>query len=235
VKLLLDHGADVNVGHRPLFRTALMHAAFRGCKPSVTLLLDQGADVGHEDIDGKAALVIAAENGQVEVLDLLLAKYVGEAAEKSGLSAKLFCAAAWYGKTGTIEHLVRRGFDIESKDADGQTALALVAGGGNQKAVAELLQAGADIDAEDRYRNTALSAAVRWGNKKVVEVLLQRGANIEARDRSGSTPLITACYFGRETIAKWLVEEGAKVGAKDACGQTALIHAAANGLSSVVY
>lgn len=161
VKLLPDHGADVDGGHRPFFRTALMQAAKNGCMPSVTLLLDQGADVGHEDIVGRTALTMAAENGHDEVLDLLLAEYAGEAPENSGPLTQLFLCAAWYGQTGTVEHLVRRGFDIQSKDASGRTALAVVAEEGNPKAVGELLHAGADIDAEDPRGDTALLTAAR--------------------------------------------------------------------------
>jgi ankyrin repeat protein len=221
-------GADVNGRHRPFFRTALMEATKNGCMPSVTSLLDQGADVGLKDINMRTAFIIAAEKGHAEALDLLLAEYGDEPAENSGpLKEELFLCAAWCGRTGTVEHLVRRGFDIESKDGCRRTALTFAAEQGSRKAVEELLQAGADIDAEDTRGDTALWTAARWGKEKVVELLLQAGTNIEARGRRGFTPLITACCFGRETVAKWLLEEGAKIGAKDARGRTALSHAAA--------
>ena len=60
MKVLLDHGADVNVkgwsGETPL-----MSAARRGQPDSVKLLVDKGADVSAKNTGGATALLLAVE------------------------------------------------------------------------------------------------------------------------------------------------------------------------------
>ena len=69
-RLLLEHGADVNVQSRR-GRTPL-HLASEFRAPGVVhLLLKHGADVDTKDNDGKTALQLAAEAGDDEIVKLL--------------------------------------------------------------------------------------------------------------------------------------------------------------------
>jgi ankyrin repeat protein len=76
---LLERGARVDAD--PYRGTPLLWAASRGCTDAVAWLLDHGADVnqaatfggpGHGD--GVTALHLAAQNGKLRVIDLLLAR-----------------------------------------------------------------------------------------------------------------------------------------------------------------
>lgn len=73
VKILLDHGADVNYpdyGFRPL-----QEAFLRGHKEVVQMLLDHGADVnplGYFRCFARAPLVLASTYGHKEVVQMLL-------------------------------------------------------------------------------------------------------------------------------------------------------------------
>ncbi len=79
VRLMLDHGADVNAVD-PFGRTPLMYAAISDLLPVevVRLLIERGADVNAQDRHTKAGdagltvLDIAKLNGQTPVVDLLI-------------------------------------------------------------------------------------------------------------------------------------------------------------------
>jgi ankyrin repeat protein len=88
IRLMLDHGADVNAAD-PTGRTPLMYAAVSDLLPvdSVKLLLERGADVNAIDRhkrsgdSGYTALDIAKENGNTPIVELLLkaGAHAGEA------------------------------------------------------------------------------------------------------------------------------------------------------------
>ncbi len=79
VRLMLDHGADVN-GFDPFGRTPLMYAAVSDVLPVevVRLLIERGADVNATNRHTKAGdagltvLDIAKQNGQTPIVDLLV-------------------------------------------------------------------------------------------------------------------------------------------------------------------
>lgn len=63
MKLLLDHGAQVNQVNRDSGSTALYAAAAFGSDEIVKLLLERGADPSICGTNGKTALQVAVENG----------------------------------------------------------------------------------------------------------------------------------------------------------------------------
>jgi hypothetical protein len=73
VTALIAAGADVNSPHPDYRHTALMWASYKGNKSAVVLLLAQpGIKLDVIDIDGKTALMAAAENGHAEIAEMLL-------------------------------------------------------------------------------------------------------------------------------------------------------------------
>ena len=80
MRLLLDHGVDVNARYGNDL-TALMWAAGYSDEAGVedmtkviTLLLDRGAHIDDQDNRGRTALMIAAELNHAAAVDLLLAR-----------------------------------------------------------------------------------------------------------------------------------------------------------------
>lgn len=71
--LLLRYGATVDQTG-PLNRTALHECAFLGLENFVYLLLDSGADPNACDIKKKTPLALAAQNGHLNVVEVLLQK-----------------------------------------------------------------------------------------------------------------------------------------------------------------
>jgi ankyrin repeat protein len=72
VKLLLDKGADVNMGNEGS-ETALHYAARHGHTEVMKILLEHGADVSEAGTGCGTPLQWATQNGQVKAAELLLA------------------------------------------------------------------------------------------------------------------------------------------------------------------
>jgi len=70
LRLLLEHGADINVQNRIAW-TPLIMASFNGAVEVVRLFLENSADVEAKTSDGKTALQVAAGEGHEEVVELL--------------------------------------------------------------------------------------------------------------------------------------------------------------------
>ena len=64
VKLLIDHGANVNA-KSSVGNTALTYACCGGYEDVVKILLDAGADVEHQNENGHTPLMEAASCGHV--------------------------------------------------------------------------------------------------------------------------------------------------------------------------
>jgi ankyrin repeat protein len=71
VRILLEHGADVNA-LGPKGRTALHYAAAAGFVQVITLLLDHGAALALKDEQGETALSLARVAGKTAAVELLM-------------------------------------------------------------------------------------------------------------------------------------------------------------------
>ncbi|KAJ0424983.1 ankyrin repeat-containing domain protein [Aspergillus carlsbadensis] len=104
------------------------------------------------------------------------------------------CVAAAYKNCEIVRILLEAGADVDFRDCEGRTALALVIGHARGiylvarpakilAMVSLLLEYGADVDARDKDGKTPLMRAVAKGNEAVVRMLLERGADVRVRDR----------------------------------------------------
>lgn len=135
-------------------------------------------------------------------------------------------AAATTGDTGAVLRLVELGFAVDSRDAQGATALIRAAGCGHAGLVVALLDAGADPTATADGGMHALAAATHAGREPVVRTLLHRGVAPDLPLAGGTTPLMLAAALGQAGVAAALLEGGADPNARDGSGTTPL-HAAA--------
>lgn len=258
IRLLIDHGADVNIeGGR--YGTALH--ALAGSRESETgqlikLLLANGAKVDQLS-DWGTALHVACHEGMVETVHLLLDHDadVNAVGGKFGtpLQAAVTSLDGGWGTEDALAHerelileivelLLKRGAEINQMG--GKYGTALQAAYANEyvdvKLICLLLNHGADITAEGGHHQTMLTAAC--SNPRIglesVQMLLDRGADVNARGGADGTALIVACKRGNLELMQVLIGHGADVNAKGPQGQTALTTAFYNGgnefISSVV-
>ncbi len=113
--------------------------------------------------------------------------------------------------------LLDAGFDPNTKDSDGRTALMHAVIDGKDELVKLLIARGSDVNAQDKQGFSALHFAAQDYCQPATEALLKAGATVDARDKFGNTPLGRAVFNsrGRGEIIKLLLEHGADRNAKN--------------------
>ena len=214
VKMLLEHGANVNLadfdGDTALL-CACQHTKYDGSQFAerkteiVKILLKHEADVNIQNENGVTSLMSATQSGNVKIVKMLL------------------------------EH----GANVNIKSSIGNTAL-MDSLHGNADIVRMLLEHGADVSVKinskyHRPGGTLLSIASYYGYTEIVKILLEHGVNVNEKnlegDFKGETVLMIVCsrkFFKvseseRVKIVKMLLEYGADVNIKDNANDTALI------------
>jgi len=133
----------------------------------------------------------------------------------------------------TVQDLLGRGFDPNSRDEKGQAALYLAMREGSFKAGTALLaNPQTRIDLPNAVGETALMMAALKGHADWVARLLDRGANIEsaaADGKPGWAPLHYAASGPNPKVVDLLLARGAKVDSRSPNGSTPLMMAAGYG------
>jgi ankyrin repeat protein len=124
VETLIKHGADVNaIAH--FNWTAMMVAAAKGHDEVIGLLLEHGANADVADIYGWTPLMRAVYENRFAAVSLFLqsGEVDLEAADDSGATALHHAAARGYVEVAQL--LVTNGAELDSKNAEGLTPLAM--------------------------------------------------------------------------------------------------------------
>ena len=245
VAFLLSAGAvaDVCGGES----CAPLHAAAVGGRSHshseiITLLLDTGGvDINQvtgeaHDYPGSTALMLAAELGHVEAIDILLGRGADvSASDDAGATALSF--ASDNGHVEAITLLLGRGADANTSDGEGFTPVWGAAGGGHVEAMKALLDytgGGADVNKVNNTGETPLYAASQGGHVAAMKLLLDRGADTSKADTSGKTPVYIASQNGNADAVHVLLKAGADARVAANNGRTALHCAARGGYLDVV-
>lgn len=121
--------------------------------------------------------------------------------------------------------------DVNSVNAQGQTALHIAAAKDLSDIAAVLLARGAAVDFSDRQGNTALHLAVKSGSAGILPILAQYGASLFSVDQQGKSVLQTALQQNPDLIPKLVTKN--TIASRDASGNTVLHVAAAQGLEGL--
>ncbi len=155
-------------------------AAMNGDVESVRLLIQDGEEVNAAQGDGMTALHWAAENGNVEMLEMLVSAGANpEAVTRLGRYTPLHLASKM-GKESSVVSLLTLGASVNPRTTTGAiTPLHFAAASGNAKAVRALLEHGADVDAKElQWDQTPLMFAAAQNRSETINVLLEYGADI---------------------------------------------------------
>lgn len=138
------------------------------------------------------------------------------------VSSERLIAAATQGDTASVAALLDAGEHIESRDANGDTALANAALNGHLDMVVLLLRRGANPNATNLDGDTVLMWAASTGRMDICELLLRLGANVNAENKKGYRALYRAVYKDYPNLVKMLLVAGAEPKAVNAHGKTVL-------------
>lgn len=133
-----------------------------------------------------------------------------------------------------VARLLTDGWDVDSPQGDGATALHWAAHRNNLPLATMLLTAGANPNTGDDHGVTPLALACLNGSPRMVALLLDAGADQNLAKSSGETPLMTASRVGNLEVVRLLLTAEADPTAHEyRRGQTALMWAAAQNHTAV--
>lgn len=165
VKLMLEHGAEVNPDKDVMYNaTPLFMAAVAGDRDNIALLRAKGAD----------------PNRRMNLIGMF--------------PTSPLIGAVGFGDAAVVKALIAGGADIHEKDPDSMTPLHWSVVAHHPDVAKVLLDGGADVNAVDRYGYTPLlyAATIDFGDAETAKVLLQAGADPNVKARKGETPLSQA-------------------------------------------
>ena len=143
-----------------------------------------------------------------------------------------FFSAIKSDNAGAVRELIQRGFDPNTRDAQGQTGLLNALKEPAPKVTRVLIESPkTDLDAVNNQGESALMLAALKGQQAEVNELLERDAAV---NKTGWTPLHYAVTGSHLTIMKQLIEKYAFIDAQSPNGTTPLMMAAMYGSNETV-
>lgn len=213
LQALLAAGADPNITDEK-GNSALIRNCCRDNKNTCAraeMLLKAGAQVDASNKSGRTALMCAMEQGNQELVDLLLAKGANpHAVDEEGYTALMNVCGYWYsdssGSLDCVDMLIKAGVDVNAPAKNGKTALLFAAANDlPQQYITRLLQAGADINHKDEEGMSAILILAKEGRVSLpyLEDLCRQGASMDDKNKAGQGILELA----RESDDSFLLQQ----------------------------
>ena len=211
--LTTNTNIDINAIDKRTGLTAVYFASQLGHVDVITELHLHHARLDIPTQDGRTPGYVAAENGHLQVLELL-AKLGGSKVilipRNDGRSS--IHAAAMKGHLSIINTLVlNHGQNVNVQTNIGGTALYVAAHFGHLNTVVQLHSLGADLNMAKKDGTTPVFVCAQQGYIELVKKLQELGAAMDVPDQDGFTPLFAAAQHEQKDIAQVLVELGADV------------------------
>lgn len=232
VKMLLDNGADPNIGNQTNLMP-LHFSASMGAIPIINLLVKAGADVNCTDNYGSTPLMYMAKNERTAAA----LNYIKNPAVDVSIRNSIGRTAVMYAITVKQQQLVKAflplmGTDTNDADIEGFTMLHYACQYGQAEIVKLLLERNpGSVNRVSNIGETPLMMAARTSNVVIVKQLLEAGAAADYSNIKGVTALHLAAILGNVFLGKTLLEAGADIDAKTLEGQTPLMFAVIKGKS----
>lgn len=256
IKVLLDHGADINA-KTSKGETALHLAAAAGNVEVAKKLIYSGLPIDSIDDNGSIPLHYAIRNNRRSII-LLLTNLPKSLTSRLNHGLTSNPSLLHYAVIKNDEEffnlaLKNSGVDLNARTKDGETPLHFAIIYNRLKLIYELVKRGADVNAQSSNGETPLHFAAALGQAHSVEFLLRQSADVNGFTTSGSTPLhyaldrdrcndIVGGYNRplsllddlkpRFTIIKTLLNNQAVANFRDHSGKTPLHYAMAMNVSS---
>ncbi|XP_053101554.1 ankyrin repeat and SOCS box protein 3 isoform X2 [Hemicordylus capensis] len=182
IKLLLQHGAEVNGSHCWSEWNSLHQASFRRYPEILKLLLDQGANKESEDDYGITPLFIAAQYGNLECLRTLISYGANVNCQAKDRATPLFIAAQ-EGKDSCVELLLSTGADpdLYCNEEDWQLPIHAAAQMGHSNILRLLIPVTDRLCGSAAGKVSPVYSAVYGGHEDCLELLLKEGYSPDAQ------------------------------------------------------
>ncbi|XP_064639345.1 ankyrin-1-like [Lineus longissimus] len=210
-------------------KSALRMAARGGHVSCMELLIQNGAQLDPEE--GRQFLLSAVEDGYLELVDVLMEKYLITADVKHFFSQRGLHQVCWRADLYHFQRIVDFGVDVDCCGSGGDSALHFCAVHGITHAASVLIQLGATVDLADVNGITPLMTACLHGHQAIVKLFLENKADALKKDNRGQQALHYASERGNLKIIRELLKQVPEIdiNAKSKEGETALHRAAERG------
>lgn len=121
--------------------------------------------------DGVILLMIAAANGNIQMLNLMLANKSLDVNKKDRYGVNAFWIAAFYSRIEFLNCLARAGADLYATNQNGSNALHIAVKRNNVDVVRYLIEQGCKLDIPKHNGVTALGIAAFKGYNNIISIL----------------------------------------------------------------
>lgn len=216
IQLLKEHNGTLTLGG---VTTAayLCTAVFDGDLQLLRRLISAGANVNAFDYDRRTATHIAAADGNLSMVKLLVEEGGANPTVMDRWEQTPLDEARRVGAQPVVEYLTARVPSTCAKDAGVKfqvwqaQAMLNAASRADINTLQRLLERGCSADVCDYDKRTALMLAAANGHEAVVSLLLAAGANPCARDNFGSNAVLEAVNNGQSVVLEQLLAAGASL------------------------
>jgi len=178
---LLDAKADLTVANG-YGENALYFAALSGAASCLSTLLDAGCDATmvtlRDEGKPKTALMVAAEEGHIEAVEVMISKGVSVSAAAPDHTQPLHLACM-EGRIDVARVLVKAGADPNAVNDSYLTPLIAAIMSGDEQCVEAIITLGADVN-KPVNDTTPLAFAISMNDEDVVAKLIAMGADVDA-------------------------------------------------------
>ncbi len=217
MQLLRKHLATLK-GDNLIVVNEMLNAVYSGDIVYLRRLLRAGADPDCGDYDARTALHIAASEGDIKSVRLLIEEAGATVDPKDRWGCTPYDTAVQSSSTAVIEYLAPimeasvelRASSVELSRVSKWLGAASV---GNLALVNQMLKELIDPELTCKAfgGRTALMLAAAEGQEEVVLRLLEASARVFARDDQGYTAMFHAAFYGRENIINLFLDRDIKI------------------------
>lgn len=188
----------------PALSRTICDLAADGQVEDVRIMVEAEAEVGEVCRGGRTPLDVAVENGNANVVRVLLA--AGAPSKFANIEMLVYLAAA-RNRPQVIGVLEEAGVSLEWRNTQGRTSIHIAAAKGHDEAVNALLLLGADVNLRGSGGRTPLHEAARAGHVGTLRILVLHGGDPGAWDDEGWTAAKLAADAGHLDAVKYLAGE----------------------------
>ncbi|XP_026198084.1 ankyrin repeat and death domain-containing protein 1B [Anabas testudineus] len=227
LKLLVQAGAEQKVENEEGLN--IMHcAAINNHTDIVEYIINdlQMKELHKEDLSGHHTYALAAENGCVQMLEMLMDPYEMASMKPNQRGDTPLHLAARNGHLDAVQLLLQRFDTRDEVNMDGETALYQAADNGQEECVLTLLEAGCDPNILTVAKCSALHPVSEKGDTSLVQLLLEYKANTDFQNQHLEAPLHLAVKNSHIPVIHSLLKAGCNINVADKRSQTP-VHLAA--------
>ena len=222
VKILLDHGADVNIKDRSGW-SPLPQAIARKHFDIAKILIERGADINIQDQDNNTPLILATMEGNIKIVNLLLKKGANTDIKNTQMNTALHYASI-NGNIEIVQKLLSYNASVDVRNTDGNTPLGLASSYGHHVIVRLLLKKCTTPDWCSIREYFIFLYVISEGYIEVFKALLEHepnlcNANVE---EERATALMLALASENIEIVKILLQYNPDLEIQTTNGETAL-------------